>query len=190
MESDRTRVLRIARNAELVHPDLPLVEAFLNDAVDGERAAKYLLQTYADCSDVNFTRFVKDWRDLVNLCKFQPKNEVSTSLNTKVYVETPYSRYLSWAQKKQVARRDDYRCCLTGEQCRFWNLWDVFPIIPPTALCIREVRQLTLRVCFGRISDFICSTGCMRCLAPLPRPFTEICSKTKLWRIKVVIDGR
>ncbi|KAL5329524.1 hypothetical protein ACEPPN_003038 [Leptodophora sp. 'Broadleaf-Isolate-01'] len=124
MESDRTRVLRIARNAELVHPDLPLVEAFLNDAVDGERAAKYLLQTYADCSDVNFTRFVKDWRDLVNL----------------FYVETPYSRYLSWAQKKQVARRDDYRCCLTGEQCRFWNLWDVFPIIPPTALCIREHR--------------------------------------------------
>jgi hypothetical protein len=37
MESDKTRALRIVRNAELVHPGLPLVEAFLNDAVDGDQ---------------------------------------------------------------------------------------------------------------------------------------------------------
>jgi hypothetical protein len=75
MESDKTRALRIVRNAELVHPGLPLVEAFLNDAVDGDRAARYLLQTYADDgSDANFTRFVQDWKDLVRLCKFYPQN--------------------------------------------------------------------------------------------------------------------
>ena len=57
MESDKARALRIIRNAELEHPGLPLVEAFLSDAVDGDKAARYLLQTYADNgSDANFTR--------------------------------------------------------------------------------------------------------------------------------------
>ncbi|KAF4634077.1 hypothetical protein G7Y89_g4030 [Cudoniella acicularis] len=45
MESDKTFALRIVQDAKLAHPDLPLVEAFLHDAVDGEQAAKYLLQT-------------------------------------------------------------------------------------------------------------------------------------------------
>ncbi len=60
MESDKIRALRIVRNAELVHPGLPSVEAFLNDAVDGNQAARYLLQTYVnDGGDANFTRFIK-----------------------------------------------------------------------------------------------------------------------------------
>jgi hypothetical protein len=80
MESDKTRALRIVRNTELVHPGLPLVEAFLNDAVDGGQAARYLLQTSADNgSDANFTRFVKDWKDLVRLCKF-----LSSELNEHI----------------------------------------------------------------------------------------------------------
>lgn len=71
MESDKSRALRIVRNAGLVHPGLPLVEAFLNDAVDGEQAASYLLQEYVDNgSDAELTRFLKDWKDLVILCKF------------------------------------------------------------------------------------------------------------------------
>lgn len=75
MENDKTRALRLVQNTELVHPGLPLVEAFLNDAVDGDQAARYLLQTYAENgSDVNFTRFVEDWKDLARLCKFYPQN--------------------------------------------------------------------------------------------------------------------
>lgn len=70
MESDRSRALRIARSAELAHPGIPLVEAFLNNAVDCDQAARYLLQTYTDNgSDVNLTRLLKDWTDLVSLCK-------------------------------------------------------------------------------------------------------------------------
>lgn len=73
MESDKVRALSIVRNAELVHPGLPLVEAFLNDAIDGEQAARYLIQTYVDDrSNVNFTQFLKDWKDLLRLCKFCP----------------------------------------------------------------------------------------------------------------------
>jgi hypothetical protein len=49
---------------------------------------------------------------------------------------------MSWTSEKKVARRDEYRCCLTGVRCRFWSNWDVFPIIPPTAFSIREVGQL------------------------------------------------
>ena len=75
MESDKTRALRIVRSAELVHPSLSLVEAFLDDAVDGDQAARYLLETYADNgSGPNVTRFVKDWKDLVRICKFHPRN--------------------------------------------------------------------------------------------------------------------
>lgn len=75
MESDKTRVLRIVRDTELAHPGLYLVEAFLNDAVDGDQAARYLLQRYADNgSDINFHQFVKDWKELVRLCKFYPQH--------------------------------------------------------------------------------------------------------------------
>jgi hypothetical protein len=68
---------------------------------------------------------------------------MSTSLNGThlVCVENIHPRNLSWTLKKKVARRDEYRCCLTRLRCRFWKTWDVFPIIPPTAFYIREVRQ-------------------------------------------------
>ncbi|TVY40524.1 hypothetical protein LOCC1_G005337, partial [Lachnellula occidentalis] len=122
MESDKNRILRIVRDTELAHPGIYLVEAFLTDAVDGDQAAKYLLQGYADNGiDVNFHQFVNDWKELVRL----------------FLVENSHSRILSWFLKRKVARRDDFRCCLTRVPCRFW---DVFPIIPPTAFCIREQR--------------------------------------------------
>lgn len=73
MESDKACALRIVRNAELVHPGLPLAEAFLNDAVDGDQAARYLLQTYIhDGNNENLTKFLEDWKDLVRLCKYYP----------------------------------------------------------------------------------------------------------------------
>ncbi|TGO15164.1 hypothetical protein BTUL_0043g00170 [Botrytis tulipae] len=127
MESDKARALSIVRNAELVHPGLPLVEAFLSDAIDGEQAARYLLQTYVDDrSNVNFVQFLKDWKDLLRL----------------FHVESSHSRNLSWALKRRVAKRDKCRCCLTGVRCRFWSNWNVFPIIPPTALCMKEYSIL------------------------------------------------
>jgi hypothetical protein len=71
MESDKTRALQIAESAELAHPGLALVEAFLNDAVDGDKAARYLLHTYNDDdgNNIDFTRFLKDWKELVGHCK-------------------------------------------------------------------------------------------------------------------------
>ncbi|THV44440.1 hypothetical protein BGAL_0642g00030 [Botrytis galanthina] len=92
MESDKSRALRIVRDAELVHPALPIVEAFLNDAVDGNRAARYLLETYAeDENDVDFTRFLRDWKDLVEL----------------FYAEHPHSQQLSWTLRKKIKRLYD-----------------------------------------------------------------------------------
>ncbi|TGO39448.1 hypothetical protein BHYA_0054g00050 [Botrytis hyacinthi] len=41
-------------------------------------------------------------------------------------------------ESRTIVRRDQYRCCLTREWCRFWGIWNVFPIIPPTAFCIKE----------------------------------------------------
>ncbi|KAJ8064451.1 hypothetical protein OCU04_006789 [Sclerotinia nivalis] len=91
----------------------------------GDQAARYLLETYAvDGVDVDFARFLKDWKDLVRL----------------FYVEIPHSKNLSWILRESVARRDGFRCCLTRVRCRVWSIWNVFPILPPTAFCIQEQR--------------------------------------------------
>ncbi|EKD19551.1 hypothetical protein MBM_02788 [Drepanopeziza brunnea f. sp. 'multigermtubi' MB_m1] len=59
--TERIRALQISRNADLVHPTLPLAEAFINDAVDGDQAARYLLETYSeDGLKVGFPRFLND----------------------------------------------------------------------------------------------------------------------------------
>ena len=74
MESNKSRALSIVQNANLIHPDPSLIETFLNDAVDGDQAARYLLQTYVDKEGgINLTRFVHDWKDLVKLCKVYPR---------------------------------------------------------------------------------------------------------------------
>jgi len=70
MESDKDLALRIIHDGKLGHPDLPLVERFLHDAKDGDKAAKYLLQACKDdATGVKFSRFVEDWKTLVKLCE-------------------------------------------------------------------------------------------------------------------------
>lgn len=142
-ERAKTRILELAQKANLAHPGLPLVEVFLNDAVDGDQAARYLLEAYSQNGNtVDFTQFLGDWKDLVRLCKFcfifrELNGHIAN--DAEVYVESSHSRDLSWKLKRTVVRREQYRCCLTGEWCRFWGIWNVFPIIPPTAFCIKEV---------------------------------------------------
>ncbi|TGO48896.1 hypothetical protein BCON_0226g00050 [Botryotinia convoluta] len=122
-ESTKTRILELAQKANLAHPGLPLVEVFLDDAVDGDQAARHLLETYSENGvDVDFTRLIAD--------------------DAEVYVAPSYSRNLSWILRRTIVRRDQYRCCLTREWCRFWGSWNVFPIIPPTALCIKDYSIL------------------------------------------------
>jgi hypothetical protein len=70
MENDKTLALRMIHNANLSHPDLPLVESFLHDAVDGDQAARYLLHTCVDdMTGIKFSQFVEDWKALVKRCK-------------------------------------------------------------------------------------------------------------------------
>ncbi|TGO31098.1 hypothetical protein BPAE_0002g01940 [Botrytis paeoniae] len=67
-ESANTRILELAQKANLAHPGLPLVKVFLSDAADGDQAAKHILETYSENrNDVDFTRFLRDWKDLVRL---------------------------------------------------------------------------------------------------------------------------
>jgi len=66
METNTTRALRIIHDAQLGHPDLPLVESFLYDAIDGDQAALYLLRTCAnDTAGTKLCQFVEDWKALV-----------------------------------------------------------------------------------------------------------------------------
>lgn len=73
METNTTLALRIihdAQLAQLAHPDLPLVESFLYDAIDGNQAALYLLRTCADdTAGTKLCQFVEDWKALVKQCK-------------------------------------------------------------------------------------------------------------------------
>jgi len=73
MESERSLALKIIHNARLRHPDLPLVESFIYDAKDGNKAAKYLLHACKDgTTGGNFSQFVEDWKSLVSLCEWLP----------------------------------------------------------------------------------------------------------------------
>lgn len=142
-ETDKTLALRIINQAKLGHPDLPLVGSFLHDAIDGDQAARYLLQTCTDdTTGAKFSRFVEDWKALVKQCKCSSLvwDQETTNL-PKVYVANPRSDYLDSTTRRTIAQRDDYRCCITRKRGRFWNSWDVFPIIPLTAFYIREVGQ-------------------------------------------------
>ncbi|CAG8959370.1 hypothetical protein HYFRA_00001268 [Hymenoscyphus fraxineus] len=66
MESDTTRALRVVQSANLQHPDLPLVEVFLQNAANPDLAAKYLLEICTDDKGGDrFFQFVDDWKSLV-----------------------------------------------------------------------------------------------------------------------------
>ncbi|KAI9727374.1 MAG: hypothetical protein M1834_008445 [Cirrosporium novae-zelandiae] len=125
METDIASANCIISDSKLVHPDLPLVQTFLSEAADCHQAAKYLLRRCAgDTDGTEFARFVADWKALIKM--FLTKH-----LN---------SNYLDRATKRAIAQRDDYKCCITGTRARFWNAWDIFPILPLTAFHIREGR--------------------------------------------------
>jgi hypothetical protein len=62
--------LAAIRDADLPHPHGPLLEAFVHEFVDNERAASYLLQRCsADPGSGGLTAFLTDWIELISACK-------------------------------------------------------------------------------------------------------------------------
>ncbi|CAG8977393.1 hypothetical protein HYALB_00007023 [Hymenoscyphus albidus] len=144
MESNVPYALRVVQSANLRHPDLPLVEIFLQNAADSEQAARYFLQTYTDdVGGSKFTQFADDWKCLVK----------------KSYIENPHSKYLDSITKRAVAQRDNNSCCILGTRSRFWNSSGLFPVIPLTAFYIKEKRLYDLLGAFIGSShrDFLLS---------------------------------
>ncbi|KAI9744760.1 MAG: hypothetical protein M1818_001685 [Claussenomyces sp. TS43310] len=110
LEGDKILAVHVIRRAKLRHPDLPLMGSFLYDAIDGDQAARYLLQmSEDDTTGIKFSRFVEDWKLLVK----------------QFYVENHRSDCLDSSIKRTVAERDNYRCCITGIRGRFWTALDM-----------------------------------------------------------------
>jgi hypothetical protein len=79
--SDYETALAAIRQASLKHPDGPLLESFVDDAVDRDRAAAFLLErlrcdndTDTDTSKSNIVAFVSDWKRTITMCSIPNQN--------------------------------------------------------------------------------------------------------------------
>jgi hypothetical protein len=62
--------LAAIRDADLPHPDGELLECFIDQAVDPEKAASYLLEKCpTDQHHAGLTAFLSEWIELVSACK-------------------------------------------------------------------------------------------------------------------------
>lgn len=65
--------LDVIRNAELVHPDGPLLESFLENAADSDKAASQMMQRVS--RDENklsgLTEFLRDWKLVTCECRIR-----------------------------------------------------------------------------------------------------------------------
>lgn len=69
--SDLDRALETIRSVHLPHPDGALLECFLQDAIDPEQAAHYMLQRrLAGRDGLDLTPFLSDWKQLIAAGKF------------------------------------------------------------------------------------------------------------------------
>jgi hypothetical protein len=61
--------LEVVRSAKLPHPDGPLLECFLEESIDHDEAARYLLRRCSGDS-AGLGVFLSDWKQLVSTCEY------------------------------------------------------------------------------------------------------------------------
>ncbi|KAL2198299.1 hypothetical protein P885DRAFT_1362, partial [Corynascus similis CBS 632.67] len=74
--SDYEAALAAIRQPGLKHPDVPLLESFIDDSVDRDRAAAFLLERLSrdtNTSEHNIGVFLADWKRTVSLCNMSHK---------------------------------------------------------------------------------------------------------------------
>lgn len=64
------------RMAELAHPDGPLLESFLENAADSEKAASHIMQIVSEVGDQlsGLTEFLRDWKLVTCECRIRPNH--------------------------------------------------------------------------------------------------------------------
>jgi hypothetical protein len=77
--SNHETALAAIRQASLKHPDGPLLESFINDAVDRDRAAAFLLKRLSHDNSTNTTEsnigaFLCDWKRTITICNIPKPN--------------------------------------------------------------------------------------------------------------------
>ncbi|KAK4243150.1 hypothetical protein C7999DRAFT_18461, partial [Corynascus novoguineensis] len=69
--SDYEAALAAIRQPSLKHPDGPLLESFIDDSVDRDRAAAFLLERLSrdtNTSEPNIGAFLADWKRTIAMC--------------------------------------------------------------------------------------------------------------------------
>lgn len=78
--SDHETALAITGKADLAHPDGPLLESFLDDFVDRDRAAAFMLKRLSratNTSKSDLQVFLADWKCAISMCNVLPNQEAS-----------------------------------------------------------------------------------------------------------------
>ncbi|KAH6850767.1 kinase-like domain-containing protein [Chaetomium sp. MPI-CAGE-AT-0009] len=115
------------RQSDLEHPGKPLLESFVDDAIDHDLAAAFLLTRLSregNASEPDMGAFLADWKRTIALfvrdgvCEAPDRNLVAS-----------------------VTRRDGGKCRITGRSGSFWDPLVVVPILPRIKLADVDVED-------------------------------------------------
>ncbi|PNY27012.1 Uncharacterized protein TCAP_03063 [Tolypocladium capitatum] len=127
--SDLDRALETIRSVHLPHPEGPLLECFLQDAIDPEQAARYMLRRcFVGRDGLDLTPLLSDWKQLIAAFAY----------------EGPVHQPPDKGVVANVTRRDGGKCCITGLSNSFWDALVVAPILPTTKIRVNKMFSQSL----------------------------------------------
>jgi hypothetical protein len=103
--SNCDRVLAAIRCADLPHPDGELLASFLQDSIDAENAACYILRRCSAGGDnLDFTGLLSDWKQLIGASRFQQNAKEARTDEQKSSTRTLFNH--GWAKAwSQISRK-------------------------------------------------------------------------------------
>lgn len=141
--NDFDLALDAVRRANLPHPDGQLLECFLEESVNHDVAAGYMIQkclAVGNTQTASLAAFVSDWKRLISACEFPCMLSEAACLPIVVIREDPPCPTSDKRMAAEVAQRDGGTCFLTGRGNSFWDPLGAYPIFPTFTKEIDPVR--------------------------------------------------
>ncbi|KAK3290932.1 kinase-like domain-containing protein [Chaetomium fimeti] len=142
-QSDYEAALAAIRESGLEHPDGPLLESFVEQFADHDRAAAYLLNLNTNTHMPDLRAFVEEWKRIIAIFM---RNTVS---------EAPDKHVID-----SVTKRDGGKCCITGTPGSFWDPLVIVPILPriePANVATRSCREILDAFLTPKLKDWLLS---------------------------------